>query len=235
MKNLDYKNHYKKDAELFDYFENNKYDNDYNKRLHSFIINFVKNNNNNILDVGSGGGWTAWKLKHKGNLFLTDLSHKNLCLIKKEKNIESVVADAIALPYKENSFDYIIISEVLEHINEPNKVIGGGVIALLKKCGKIIITTPYNEKIKYNLCVHCNQITPTNAHLHSFNIESMKNICSEFEFSSLEFYKFGNKLFTITRLSYLLRFLPFFIWRIIDKTLNLFIDKPNTLVVIITK
>jgi ubiquinone/menaquinone biosynthesis C-methylase UbiE len=234
LKNLDYKNHYKKDAELFDYFENNKYDNDYNNRLHSFIINFVKNNNNYILDVGSGGGWTACKLKHKGNLFLTDLSHKNLCLIKKGKNIESVVADAMALPYKTNSFDYIVISEVLEHINEPDKVIET-LIALLKKGGKIIITTPYNEKIKYSLCIHCNQITPVNAHLHSFNIENMKNICSDFEFLSLESYKFGNKLFTITRLSYLLRFLPFFLWRIIDKILNFFIDKPNTLITVITK
>jgi SAM-dependent methyltransferase len=234
LKNLDYINHYKKDAVLFNYFEDNKYDNDYNNRLHNFIISFVKNNNNYILDIGSGGGWTASKLKHKGSLFLTDLSHKNLYLIKKEKQIESIVADAMALPYKANRFDYIIISEVLEHINEPDKVIKC-LIDTLKKGGKIIITTPYDEKIKYSLCIHCNQVTPVNAHLHSFNIESMKNICSNFAFSSLKFYKFGNKLFTITRLSYLFSFLPFSLWRIIDKILNFFIDKPNTLITIITK
>jgi 2-polyprenyl-3-methyl-5-hydroxy-6-metoxy-1,4-benzoquinol methylase len=234
LKNLDYKYHYQKDAELFDYFENNKYDNDYNNRLHSFITNLIKNSNNYILDVGSGGGWTASKLKHKGNLFLTDVSYKNLHVIKTEKNVKAIAADAMALPYKNEMFDYIIISEVLEHINEPNKVIAN-LITLLKNGGKIIITTPYNEKIKYNLCIHCNQITPSNAHLHSFNIESMKNICSDFMFSSLEFYKLGNKALTVTRLSYILRFLPFFLWRIIDKTLNLFIDKPNTLITVITK
>jgi len=234
LKNLNYKEHYKKDAEFFNYFENNKYDNDYNGRLHTFIINFIKGDNNYILDVGSGGGWITSKFKQKGNLFLTDLSYKNLHLIKKENNIESVVADAIALPYKKDKFDYIIMSEVLEHINEPDKVIES-LMNLLKRGGKIIVTTPYNEKIKYNLCIHCNQLTPVNAHLYSFNIESMKNICSDFNFSSLDFYKFGNKLFTITRLSYLFRFLPFFLWRIIDKILNMVIDKPNTFITIITK
>ena len=51
-------------------------------------------------------------------------------------------------------------------------------IEKLKTGGKLIITTPYNEKLEYYLCVHCNLPTPKNAHLHSFNKQNIKEIIS---------------------------------------------------------
>ena len=66
------------------------------------------------------------------------------------------------------SFDIIVASEIIEHVYDPKMFIDC-LLDILKPSGKIIITTPYNEKIPLSLCVHCNQLTPGNAHLHSFN------------------------------------------------------------------
>jgi len=234
LENKDYITHYQKDAEFFDYFEENKYDKDFSSRLHSFINSFIKGNNNKILDIGSGGGWTAKIINEKNSLFLMDLSFKNLSEIKRNHKGFYIQGDALRLPFKNNSFNYIIISEVLEHINKPELIIKEAYRVLSDK-GEIIITTPYEEKIKYYLCIHCNNITPANAHLHSFSINSFKKMCNELGYKNIDFYKFGSKFLTVTRLSYFLRFLPFWLWRAKDKVLNFILNKPNTLVVIIKK
>lgn len=234
MENRDYISHYQLDAELFSYFENNKFDEDYNNRLHSFINKFIKATNNKILDVGSGGGWSAKKLKKSGDLFLIDLSFKNLSIIKNSYDSYCIQSDAIKLPFRDNTFDYVIISEVLEHINKPEYAIKEA-LRVTKKEGIVIITTPFKEKIKYYLCIHCNKMTPANAHLHSFSIEKFKEMCKDFSYSEIKFYKFGSKLLTVTRVSYFIRFLPFWVWRMKDVFLNLLFNKPNTLVVILKK
>lgn len=234
MKTQDYKEHYKKDAELFDYFEVDKYDMDYNRRLHTFIKKFVTGKNNRILDIGSGGGWSAKELSGNGSVFLCDLSEKNLLKIKKEYNSNAAIADALELPFKSGSFDYLILSEVLEHLNDPKTAIKE-MLRVAKTGGRIIITTPYNEKIRYYLCVHCNQMTPANAHLHSFTEESLSEYIDDLQYSGKEFYKFGNKLLTLSRISYLLRHFPFWFWRLKDKIATFFINKPNTIITIIKK
>jgi len=236
LENKDYITHYQKDAELFSYFEENKFEKDFNNRLHSFIKTFIKGKYNKILDIGSGGGWSVEIIDEKNSLFLMDLSLKNLSEIKRNHKDRGfyIQGDALRLPFKNNSFNYIIISEVLEHINKPELIIKEAYRVLSEK-GKIIITTPYEEKIKYYLCIHCNNITPANAHLHSFSIESFRRLCYELGYNNIEYYKFGNKLWTITRISYFLRFLPFWLWRAKDKVLNFILNKPNTLVVIIKK
>ena len=234
MENKDYRSHYQIDAELFNYFENNKYDVDYNRRLHTCLRKLLSGSANKILDIGSGGGWSVETLSEFGNIHLFDLSHKNLCAIKHKSETNAVVGDALFLPFKKDCFDYVIISEVLEHINNPLNAIEQA-FRVLKSGGKIIITTPYNEKIRYYLCVHCNKMTPANAHLHSFTVESMSQLLNKLKISSIKYVKFGSKILTVTRISYMLRFLPYCFWRLKDRLLNLMIDKPNTLITIIRK
>ncbi|GAI07822.1 unnamed protein product, partial [marine sediment metagenome] len=71
-----------------------------------------------------------------------DISEK---AIKKSKEryprFEYFVADATNLPFPENSFDYVICSEVIEHIPEDEKAISE-VKRVLKNNGIFIITTP---------------------------------------------------------------------------------------------
>jgi len=53
-----------------------------------------------------------------------------------------VVADGKNLPFKNNSFDLVLIESVLEHVNEPEKVIKEA-YRVLKKSGKVYISIPF--------------------------------------------------------------------------------------------
>jgi ubiquinone/menaquinone biosynthesis C-methylase UbiE len=233
-----YKQHYKIDAEEFDYFdENNKFDNDYNRRLHRFILKFVEDEDAKLLDIGSGGGWITKESFNNIKLTLCDLSSKNLDKIKErqpQRDISYIVSDALNMPFKDNHFNYVILSEVLEHINDPLSVLKE-IYRITDKGGKIIISTPYKEKIQYYLCIHCNKKTPANAHLHSFDEKIFTDIFKKTGIEKFTFHKIGNKFFLLSRISYFLRFLPFWLWRVIDKVLNLIFDKPMTIVIEINK
>lgn len=54
----------------------------------------------------------------------------------------NIVADGKNLPFKNNSFDLVIIESVLEHIDEPEKVIEESA-RVLKKGGRIHISIPF--------------------------------------------------------------------------------------------
>lgn len=238
MQVKNYKEHYKIDAELFDYFdESNKFDNDYNRRLHQFIFKFIEDKNVNLLDIGSGGGWiTRRKLKNI-KLTLCDLSFKNLNKIKVDRSqslITLITSDTLKLPFKNNQFEYVVLSEVLEHLNDPSEALKE-IYRITKVGGKIIVTTPYKEKIQYYLCIHCNKKTPANAHLHSFDEKISSDIFEQVGIKKFKFFKIENKFFLLSRISYIFRFLPFRIWRIIDRILNLLMNKPMTIVAIIER
>jgi 2-polyprenyl-3-methyl-5-hydroxy-6-metoxy-1,4-benzoquinol methylase len=237
MKVANHIEHYEKDADLFDYFDElNRVESDYTKRLHEAIFSFIEENKN-ILDIGSGSGWLSKGKKMHAGLTMVDLSAKNLERIReisKGADLNYVLADAAELPFKEFTFDYIILSEVLEHLNDPAKAIER-IHYSLKAGGKAIITTPYNEVIKYYLCIHCNKKTPANAHLHVFNENILSGILDKLNIKYYKFIKMGNNVFLKFRISSLLSILPFSIWKIFDSIFNIISNKPFTIITIIEK
>lgn len=74
---------------------------------------------------------------------------------------------------EDNCYDTVVCLEVLEHLNDPL----GALRELYRISRKrIIITVPFDEKIKWEQCIHCGKYTPIYGHLHSFNTENIKNI-----------------------------------------------------------
>lgn len=215
-----YRKHYEEDAVTFDYF--NDYNADHlveNERVHQKILEFISSNDDVILDVGCGNAWLAKELlpKHK-TIISMDISTKNPKeAIKKfpSENHFAIVADAFHLPIKESSLDVVIASEIMEHVPNPTDFVSS-LYKVLKPDGKLIITTPYNEKILKSLCVHCNQLTPHDAHLHSFNREKIKQILPSY-ITNYIVETFNHKLLINTGIYLKLKFLPFGIWKIIDK------------------
>lgn len=240
--NFEYIDHYEKDAQFFDYAaeKTDKLVNVEQERLHEAILNEVSLQKL-TLDVGCGKAWLAKKLcqDRNKNVISMDVSKTNP--MRAIKNIPldnhfAVVADVYNLPFESNTFDLIVASEIIEHVPDP-KVFIDKLINVLKSKGKLVISTPYNEKIEYSLCVHCNKPTPRNAHIHSF---SEKNI-GEFlpSETSVKFKKqiklMNNAILAKLRIQKIFAFLPFKIWKIIDSLTTKIIKRPARLILIIEK
>ncbi|HXR84672.1 MAG TPA: class I SAM-dependent methyltransferase [Hanamia sp.] len=227
---FNYQQHYNEDALFFDYFKEDETaaGKEETRRLHQVISKHTPKESGLILDVGCGNGWAAKYFLSKGRKIISmDISIHNPMKVLKEnqhKNHAAVVADVYHLPFKKNSFDVIIASEIMEHVSDPELFISK-LMQALKPNGRLIITTPYNEKIEYYLCVHCNKPTPKNAHLHSFNEKNILNFIPS-EYANYSLKKFSNKYMVRLRLNLLLSFLPFHIWRMIDSVANKILKKP---------
>lgn len=111
-------------------------------RLGSINKDALKDREGMVLDVGCGVGrllTLCRELSRDAMVVGTDLEFR-----MKEKDISSVLSDAEYLPFKDESFDFIICTELLEHL--PNLQAGFSEVSrLLKKEGFAYITTP-NKK-----------------------------------------------------------------------------------------
>jgi 2-polyprenyl-3-methyl-5-hydroxy-6-metoxy-1,4-benzoquinol methylase len=236
---FNYSDHYQKDADIFNYSETDMpaVTREEFKRLRESIISEISENINIVLDVGCGNGWAAKKLIPLGKKVISmDISSTNPVNAVKEVTHEDhagLIADAYNIPLKENSVDCIIASEILEHVPDPEIFIIN-LVKLLKENGKLIITTPYNEKIEYYLCVHCNRPTPKHAHLHSFTEE---NIVRFIPHTGVTWSakRFCNKYLVQIRAHLFLRFFPYSIWKLSDNLFNSVFNKATRLQVVVIK
>lgn len=57
-----------------------------------------------------------------------------------------VIGDGLNLPFSDNVFDAVIMSELLEHVSDPGRVLSEAA-RVLKPGGKALITTPFNNPI----------------------------------------------------------------------------------------
>jgi len=235
---FNYAEHYEADAKHFDYFTefSGAFRNEL-QRLHQTIINNISAQNITILDVGCGNAWLANHFCNKNNKVVSmDISTVNpLKALQKvpSDNHFAVTADVFHLPFKREAFDYIVASEILEHVTNP-KLFVENLINILKPKGKLIITTPYNEKLKFELCVHCNRPTPHNAHIHSFTEKDFAFLCPT-NAKILKIDVFMNKILVKLRTHFFTKYFSFFIWKTWDKFFNFFIKKQSRILVIYQK
>src|SRR5690606_33120134 len=146
------------------------------------------------------------------------------------ENHYAVVADAFNLPFKKDSFDFIVASEIIEHVYDPEKFVEN-LFSVLKPGGKLIITTPYKEKIQYSLCVHCNKPTPVHAHLHSFDEKILKALYLKDDLKHFRYKTFGNKVFIHLRTHTVLKYFGFRFWKLIDDVGNFIYHAPLRILV----
>ena len=104
-----------------------------------------------ILDIGSGLGFNLPTLSHFcSQVWSTDISPAALQEAKKEhpnlKNIHYLVCDAQKIKFPNGYFDLVVCTEVLEHIQNQEKVIRG-IVRILKPNGFLIISTPNYQNL----------------------------------------------------------------------------------------
>jgi 2-polyprenyl-3-methyl-5-hydroxy-6-metoxy-1,4-benzoquinol methylase len=229
---FDYKAHYTQDAIDFDYFQVRDSGTEHSeRRVREFILSEVPKSAGRILDVGCGKAWVAENCSaYAREVVSLDIAFANVRKALEKypyNNHKGIVADSLQLPFHAHTFDFIIASEIIEHVVEPEKFVAN-LIQLLKPGGKLLVTTPYNEKLQYTLCIHCNRLTPRHAHIHSFNEKIMANFSANKK-SRFTYKTFGNKALIHLRTHVFLKYLPFGLWKILDRLANFIYRAPATL------
>jgi ubiquinone/menaquinone biosynthesis C-methylase UbiE len=235
----DHIEHYRKDSEAFDYFHvENKTIREEERRRIQLLSRMMKlGPGQRLLDCGSGGGWVSKAFLNRGVFVCAvDLASKNLAGIRQRFDSGGqggyVVADLNHLPFKPGSFDAATSNDVYEHLEHLDKA-SLELKGVLKKSAKAFISVPYRENITYYLCIHCNKLTPINAHLHSFDENNLGDVFIRNGFKVKKIEKFTNKALAILQLDYyILRWLPFVIWRCVDSLANFVIRKPGRMAMV---
>jgi ubiquinone/menaquinone biosynthesis C-methylase UbiE len=124
----------------------------YNRVADLKRLDFIRKNlkeslppNGNVLDVGCGNGIISLQLGQDGfNIKGIDVSDKAIEKARASNpfsNVQFEVADADKLKASGESFDAIICSEVLEHLNYPGRLLKE-LLPILKDSGILIVTVP---------------------------------------------------------------------------------------------
>lgn len=227
--------HYTADAELFDYFvEASPLEADGARRIHEAVLRAAALPRAGlVLDAGSGNGWLATALREGGlRVVSVDIGRRNLREIgRRLPGALTVCADLTHLPFRDGTFTRAISSEVLEHANDPARVLRE-ISAALAPGGLAAISTPYREQLRMSLCIHCNRPTPLNAHLHSFDEQAHGELLRGAGLGLVRSRAVISKVFLQSRLSYLLRGLPFPLWSLVDRALLFLAGRAGTLITV---
>ena len=237
---FNYVEHYQKDAEVFDYFEErlDKAGQVEEELLRRQILSEITQNAKLVLDVGCGSAWLARELVKKDkNIVSLDVSFTNASKALEKisaPNHAAVVADVYNLPFAENTFDCIVASEIMEHLYDPLLFLQK-LLYILKPSGKLIVTTPYKEVLEYSLCVHCNRPTPRHAHIHSFDEQKMLEMVQKLNPKNYKIKIFNNKLLIKLRLHILFSSLSFGLWNLMDKIVGKIFPRALRIMTVISK
>jgi ubiquinone/menaquinone biosynthesis C-methylase UbiE len=123
-------------------------------KINSVIIEQVlAKKHDRILDVGSGSGHLINGLSAvSAGCVALDIEVERLShTCEKNPDIKCVLANVeLGLPFKKDSFDCIIASELLEHLNQP-KAFYKEVARVLRKGGILVLTTPNFDNLAYKI------------------------------------------------------------------------------------
>ena len=190
-----------------------------------------------VLDVGCGAGWFAQQCAAAGaTVWATDLSLKGVREARARYPAAGLfqMGDIYLLPFAGAAFDLVLLSEVLEHLEDLDRALGE-VVRVLRPGGMILISVPHREKIIQHLCIHCNRFTPANAHLHSFDAASLKKCLHSNGLVPRKQTFLNNKLLELIRFPMRSARLPHGVWRCCDRILNAVTGKPGFLCVLAEK
>lgn len=95
-----------------------------------------------VLDVGCGDGYVSQRIMESGhNTFALDISMTR-CRRTLERGIPTIRGDANRLPFRDKAVDTVVVTEVLEHMENP-----GAGLAEAVRCAKrvVLFTLPIGD------------------------------------------------------------------------------------------
>ena len=175
-----------------------------------------------ILDIGFGSGIILKMLvKKECDTYGIDISSEAVEYIKKtNKKAKVKVCDAEKPDFPDNSFDKVICSEVIEHLEKPENLLKE-VYRILKPKGTFIISTP-NYLSHYGILewlydktkMHEMEVELGKQHISRFNYFSLKKAMKK---QGFKIKKYGSFLILSIIISYISPKLAYFTYNIEKK------------------
>ena len=169
-----------------------------------------------VVDFGCGDGYLSYLMSKKGlKVVSVDLALSRLKKKKASCTHENFLLSNIEKAgIKKDSADFLVCSEVLEHIpNYPNVI--DEMFRILKSGGKAIITVPFKENLKTFVCPHCHESFHPDGHLHRFDKINLAEKFRSAGFNILAQKTFRNKF--LVQLQYHLKMKYGFLLRNLDR------------------
>lgn len=150
-----------------------------------------------ILDIGCGVGRTAILLSQKGyDVTGVDIEKKVIAIANQEAKRQKIkarfIVKDITKSFEQNTYDFVICQEVIEHLKNYEIVIKNAFQAL-KKGGYLILSTPHSMSQWSILDDYAN-------HLRRYSIREFNTILKDF--TSFEIFTIGFPFMRLTILLY---------------------------------
>lgn len=147
-----------------------------------------------ILSVGAGTGEDLAALASIGDVHAIDIDQQALDLIPDHLIVEKKCADARDVPYADNTFDMVVAFDVLEHVDQDQKMVDE-LYRILRPGGRAVITVPaFNALFSGHDRALC--------HHRRYNKPMIRKLFKDFKHQELSYWFFF--LFPIAAISRLL-------------------------------
>jgi ubiquinone/menaquinone biosynthesis C-methylase UbiE len=141
------------------------------------------NPNDKVLDIGCGKGGLLNYLSSMGYSNLYGIDRDTASIVEAKKAVETAiffVGEAEKIPFKDSSFDLIVLDQVLEHLRWPLNAISE-IFRVLKDDGKLVIGVPDVDRYdKHYFFEHYWFLMK--GHIQHFGEQSLGNLLSKESF-----------------------------------------------------
>jgi ubiquinone/menaquinone biosynthesis C-methylase UbiE len=167
------------------------WDSDHSKWKHrkfqrNLFLEKIKTLKGKILEIGPGYGRVMLEFQSKMDFNIIGLEiSERLSELLAQKKLNVVQGNCLNMPFAENTFDSVICEEVIEHIEDQDKMLAE-TKRVLKTGGYIIFVTP--NKYTYRLMMYLSNIIN-----RKLSISLLKNPTPG-HIAELTYYQFANKI-----------------------------------------
>ena len=175
---------------------------EYQKNVFIDIEHNIPDDVRTILDVGCGDGFVINRLCGRYDCTGVDISKTALRTVRCRK----LLASATELPFEDNSFDLVMINDVLEHLGGETFVRALGELQRVAR-KYVLVTVPFMENLNAGMtfCRNCGHVYHITHHVNSFGIKELMKL---FDGGALHCFKVvysGSEHLTADLLQYELR------------------------------
>jgi len=130
-----------------------------------------------VLNVGAGNGYFETTIQGLGwDIYSLDPDEETIHRLQM-RGIKSYVGHAEEMPFENSNFNFVIASEILEHLNDEQRIKGiGEVLRVMAAGGWFLGTVPYCENLLLNqaCCPKCGEIFHRWGHIKSFSMDAIR-------------------------------------------------------------